>query len=84
MCLIKHLPILVAFSEETHLPSVTYVSYGSFQIMVSSVYLRILFDPLGLVSGLDAAASEGEGMISPFLIPWKEEKVRETAIYHAS
>lgn len=45
--------------------------------MVSSVYLRILFDPLGLVFGLDAASSEGEGMISLFLIPRKKEKVRE-------
>lgn len=46
-------------------------------MMVSSVYLRILFGPLGLVSGLDAAISDGEGMISLFLIPGKKEKVRE-------
>lgn len=77
MCLIKHLPILVAFSEETHLPSVKSMEYGPFLIMVSSVYLRILFDPLGLVSRLYAVSSDGEGMISLFLILWNKEKVRE-------
>lgn len=51
--------------------------YGSFHTMVSSVCLRISFDPLGLVSSLDAVATESEGMGSPSLIHRKKEKVRE-------
>lgn len=53
------------------------MAYGSFHSMVSSVCLRILFAPLGLVSNPDTVASEGEGMVSPFLRHWKKEKVRD-------